>query len=154
MIMIEKDIEKKIIDKFQTLLNASNVEGIQLVGSLQIEQLKLLQECENTGYVIVKVSPRSYQTPTTPDCTIDVEVSLTVRADVDYTGKDYLELADILMNQYETWQKCMDDTHEDFTVDAFDVTGFVLNEGKTSIDQTATIFQYNHNFTLYGIVCK
>ena len=98
------------------------------------------------------MSPRSYASPTVPITTIDCGISLTVRADIDYNGKNYLDLADMLMKQYEIWQKCDGEAHDDFTTDDFDITGFVLGSGTTAIDSGTVVFQYNHTFTVYGVV--
>ena len=46
----------------------------------------------------------------------------------------------------------MNEAHDFFTLPEFEMTGFVLNKGTTGIDSTATTFQYNHTFTVYGVV--
>ena len=103
--------------------------------------------------VVVKISPRAYQTPTTPICQIEGTVSLVVKADVDFNGHTYLDVCDSLMTQFEIWQKCLEDAHEDFAVEnRFQVAGFQLGSGQTSTDPDKVIWQYTHNFTLFGVV--
>lgn len=150
--MIEADLEKKIVNKLNALLEENKIEGVQVTSSFQISEIKAIQQSGMSSYIVVKASPRSYASPTVPTSTIDCGISLTVRADVDYNGKNYLDLADMLMKQYEIWQKCEGEAHDDFTTDDFDITGFVLGNGTTTIDGTAVVFQYNHTFTIYGVV--
>lgn len=150
--MIEADLEKKIVDKLNGLLEQNEIDGVQVTSSFQISEIKSIQQSGKTAYIVVKASPRSYASPTIPTTTIDCGISLTVRADIDYNGKNYLDLADMLMKQYEIWQKCEGEAHDDFTLDDFDITGFVLGNGTTTIDSGTVVFQYNHTFTVYGVV--
>ena len=100
--MIESKMEKQVLDKIDGIFKRNGIEDYQLYGSLQPEILKGV-ETESAILVVVKASPRSYSSPTVPTCQIDFEVQLTLRADIDYGGKNYLDVCDLLMNQYEIW---------------------------------------------------
>lgn len=78
-----------------------------------------------------------------------------VRADIDYNGMNYLAVSDKLMDIFQHWQRCYDDTHEDFTIaDEFDCTGFQLGGGNFTLDATGKTWQYQHNFTVFGVVLE
>ena len=93
--MTERKIEKIILDKFNEAFATSNVNGYQLIGAWQaVEdgQVKAIEEGTSKIILGVKVYPRSYETPTIPDGQFQVDISLTVSAEVDSTGQDYLEV--------------------------------------------------------------
>lgn len=148
--MIEQKIEKRVLDKIDGIFKQNGIKDYQLYGSLQPEILKGV-ETESAILVVVKASPRSYSSPTVPTCQIDFEVQLTLRADIDYGGKNYLDVCDLLMNQYETWQRCLDDAHDDFTLPEFSMVGFQLGNGSNAADPDKVVWQYKHNFTVYGV---
>lgn len=150
--MIEADLENKLKTKIAAVFEAAGITDIQIIGSLDVAEIKSAEEDGRTGCLAVKMQPRSYPSPTVPECTVNAALALTVRADVDYGGHKYLEIMDTLMNQFQKWQQCLDEAHEDFTTPGFEMTGFVLNDGSTAIDRSAVIFQYSHSFTLYGII--
>lgn len=101
--MIEADIEKRVVEKFKELFAANGIDNVQVSGSFDISDIKATQEAGKTSYLVVKVDPRSYGSPTLPETTLDIGFNLIVRADVDFNGKTYLDLCDILMTQMETW---------------------------------------------------
>lgn len=101
--MIEANIEKRVVEKFKELLETNHINGVQVVGSYDISEIKATQEAGMTSYLTVKTDPRSYGSPTLPETTLDIGFTLVVRADVDYNGKTYLDLCDILMKQMEIW---------------------------------------------------
>lgn len=150
--MIEQKLEKNVIDKITQILNDNDIQDFSVYGSLQPEIIKGVED-ESQIIVVVKVSPRSYSSPTIPTCQIDIKVSLALRADVDFSGKNYLDVCDILMSRFEIWQKCLDDAHEDFHIPGeFSIVGFQLGNGTTAMDPDKTIWQYTHDFTIYGVV--
>lgn len=104
-------------------------------------------------FIIAKSSPRSYSTATIPTCQINVQLNVLVRADVDYNGVNYLDVTSKVMNVLENWQKCYDDTHEDFTLSGeFECTGYRLDSGNFTLDQTGKTWQYSHSMTVFGVV--
>lgn len=102
----------------------------------------------------MKIFPREYATPTVPTCTIRGSISLSLRADVDFSGNTYLDVCEAIMNEMERLQKCAHQTHEDYSIpsEGFDVTGFQLGQGDTGINQQGKIFTYLHQFTVLGVI--
>ncbi len=154
--MTEQKIEKIILDKFNDAFATSNVNGYQLIGAWQaVEdgQVKAIEEGTSKIILGVKVYPRSYETPTIPDGQFQVDISLTVRAEVDSTGQDYLEVTQIVSNILHTWQKSYQAYSTDFQIeDEFQPTGFNLESGDVGLDKEACIWQYTQTFNLYGII--
>ncbi len=68
--MTEQKIEKIVMDKFQSALSASGIDDIQIMGAWQKSdggEIKGLEDGTKAGVIVVKVLPRSYETPTIPD---------------------------------------------------------------------------------------
>lgn len=133
--MIEKDIEEKIIETLKTLVGDDTIQYLGGWSTGGEYELKDEEEDEKVGYITVKVSPRFYEMPTIPQCTINIKVGMVVRSDIDYNGKTYLDLVECLMGKFEKWQKCLSDAHSDFEVDGFEFCGFQLDEGSSGIDR-------------------
>lgn len=154
--MIEQEIEDKVIAKLNGVLESTGITNIQMVGQLQsVEGVKGLEQTNSDVIVVVKSSPRSYATPTIPTCQIAVQVTALVRADIDYNGMNYLEVTNKLMEVFQHWQRCYTDTHEDFNVtDEFNCTGFQLSTGNFTLDNNGKVWQYQHNFTVFGVVLE
>jgi hypothetical protein len=101
--MIEQKLEKKVIDKIDQALKARGVTDIQIIGAWQPgSEIKGMEDCQ-TGVLTVKARPRSYETPTIPDASIQVEVNLLVRSDMDYKGQGYLDVTDIISRVFHHW---------------------------------------------------
>jgi len=152
--MIEAKIEKAFVDRLKKVLEQYN---IQVVGTLQptlFDEVKAEETKGAVGILAVKVSPREYATSTIPTCQIRGGLSLNLRADVDYSGKNYIEVCDIIMNQMERFQKCLPEVHEEFSVpdEYFRATGFQLTSGDTAVNKDAKTFQYTHGFIVFGVV--
>lgn len=152
--MVEQKLEKKAIDKLEAALAEAGITTIQVVGSLQPDVgLKMVEKEDKDGVVVVKASPRQYASPTIPTCEIVLGFNATIRADVDYNGLKYLEVASKLMDVLQRWQRCYVDTHIDFTVDGeFDCTGFQLDAGSFSFDRSEKLWQYSHQMTVFGVI--
>lgn len=152
--MIECELEKLFVDKFKEVCKDFN---LQIIGTLQtttFEQLKAEEENGSSGVLVVKIFPREYATPTVPTCTIRGSISLSLRADIDFNGKTYLQVCSAIMDEMERLQKCACQVHEDYSVpsEGFDVTGFQLGQGDTGINQQGKIFTYLHQFTVFGVI--
>lgn len=150
--MTEQKIEEKVITKLTTSLSGYN---IQIIGSWQTTSgtLKSVEDDTKTGVLVVKVYPRSYQTPTVPDANIVVELNLVMRADIDKDGSNYLAVTDALTTPLQSWQQSYDDYSRDFGVDnEFEPTGFTLNGGSISLDKEMKTWTYNQQFTVYGLL--
>lgn len=146
--MIELDIENRTVLNLKTVVTDSNIRFDHIL-NVNVDSG---QEDSSIGTIIVHVNPRSYETPMVPECTLECEVVLVMRADADPDGSMYVDTVDKLLSKMERWQKCLDDTHEDFTVAGFNVTGFRLGDGQTLISATDKTRMYRHSFQLYGIV--
>jgi len=154
--MIEKEIENAVVSQIKSKLEAAEIDNIQVSGLLgtTTDTLKGEEDGEKSGYIFVKASPRQYETPTVPECQVNVRVVMTVRADEDWNGKTYLDLFEMLMGTFEKWQKCMDDVHTLFTFDNYFVQGYVLGPGDAGLDQTKKVWTYTHDMTLYGVIVE
>lgn len=155
--MIEKDIESKIIQNFETALSAEGMlSSIQMIGAWQPAEegdIKALEDKIKDGVVVVKVQPRQYETPTIPDAEMQVNVNLMMRADVDATGSQYLQATSILQDTMHKWQKSFQQYHSDFVVaDQFEPTGFRLDGGDCGVDRETCIWSFNQQFSVMGII--
>lgn len=102
--MIEQSIEARVLAKIQDSLSALGIDNVRLVGQLEaVEGVKGLEDADDQIIIVAKSSPRFYSTPTIPTCTINVDVNALVRADVDYNGKNYLDVSDCLMQIFQHW---------------------------------------------------
>lgn len=153
--MIEQTIEDKVLSKVAGTLSACNIT-VQYTGQLKAtDAVKGIENASSDVFIIAKSSPRSYSSATIPTCQINVTLNTLVRADIDYNGMDYLTVTDKVMNILQHWQRCYDDTHEDFTVDGeFDCTGFQLGNGDFTLDSTGKTWQYSHTMTVFGVVLE
>ena len=153
--MIEQNIEDKVLAKVAAVLSADGV-NVQYTGQLQaVDGIKALENASSDVFIIAKSSPRSYSTATIPTCQINVTLNVLVRADTDYTGMNYLDVTSKVMNILQHWQRCYDDTHEDFTVEGeFDCTGYQLGNGDFTLDNTGKAWQYSHSMTIFGVVLE
>lgn len=154
--MIEQNIEDKVLEKVYDALSADGIQNIQLVGQLgACEGIKGLENANSDVIIIAKSSPRSYSTATIPTCQIQVQLNVLVRADIDYDGTNYLDVTSKIMNVLQHWQRCYDDTHEDFTVEGeFDCSGYQLDSGNFTLDNTGKTWQYTHSMTVFGVVLE
>ena len=154
--MTEQKIEKKVLDKVEAAFEAAGIAGIQFVGAWQpatTGKIKGLEESGCAGVLGVKVFPRTYETPTIPDGSFRVDVALTVRAEVDSDGKDYLQMSEVLANVIHSWQKQYSNYATDFEIDGeFCPTGFVIDNSDVGLDRENCVWQYSQSFTLYGII--
>lgn len=153
--MVEQKIEQKIIEKLTSALQGAGVQRFLVTGRLSANEntVKGLESSENDVIIVVKTSPRSYSTATIPTCQLNYEVNCLVRADVDYSGMTYLGVTDALIDVFQRWQRCYDDTHADFTLpDEFRCAGFQLGTGEFGLDQTGKVWNYNHALTVFGVL--
>lgn len=154
--MTEQKIEKIVIDKFESALSAVGGEMLQFIGAWQPAEegeVKALEDGTKLGAVAVKVLPRIYDTPTIPDGQIQVQVSLTMRADVDVNGKSYLDVTEALQSVTHRWQKSYSNYAQDFEIDdEFQPTGFNIDSGDVGIDKENCVWTFSQAFTLYGII--
>lgn len=151
--MIEKELEKIVIDRVKETLENNGITDFQMIGVWQDEDCIKGEENESPIIVAVKATPRTYETPTIPDAQIQIELSLAVRSDVDYSGKTYIDVSSLISDLFQNWQNNYSKGNEDFTIqDTFFYTGFNLDGGDCGIDRDNCIWQYSQTFTIYGVI--
>lgn len=154
--MTEQKLEKIVLDKFQSALSAIGVDSIQFIGAWQPADdgdIKALEDGTKAGAVAVKALPRTYETPTIPDAQIQVQVALTMRADVDYKGLGYLAVTEAMQNVTHRWQKSYSDCESDFAISGdFQPTGFTIDSGDVGLDKENCVWSFSQAFTIYGII--
>lgn len=154
--MTEQKIEKIVIDKISTALETAGISGIQFMGVWQDADegdVKALEDGTKVGAVIVKVFPRTYETPTIADGQFNVQISLTMRADVDITGKGYKDVTSIISSITHKWQKSYGEYATDFAIEnEFQPTGYNLDSGDVGLDKENCVWNFTQSFSLYGII--
>ena len=87
--MTEQKIEALMIGHLQTATSGLDGISLQFIGAWQpVSGVKALETGNVDGVVAVKCMPRTYETPTIPDGSFQIIVSLSVRADADSGGPD------------------------------------------------------------------
>lgn len=154
--MTEQKIEKIVLDKLESALSAEGIDGLQFIGTWQPSEegeVKALEDGTKIGAVAVKVLPRVYDTPTIPDGQFQVQMTLTMRAEIDNTGKTYLDVTDVMSSVTHKWQKSYSEYAQDFMIqNEFQPTGFNLDSGDVGIDKENCVWSFSQAFTLYGII--
>ncbi len=147
--MIEKDIEKALQT---TCLSALETDGLVIhpISPLASNAMEQVERSTADGFLVVKVHPREYDTPTVPTCKITATVSLLVRA--EKTEVDFGALVEKLINLFDSWQACMAPVHELFSSESFDLAGFRLATGDISLDPSARTYTYSHTIEFTGVV--
>ena len=137
-------------------MSAANVDGIQLIGAWQSttdEQLKAYEDGRAIGVLGVKVYPRQYETPTIPDGSMQVDVSLTIRAEVDTKGMTWLSATEAIQSTLQTWQRSYADYRPVFSIEGeFLPTGFNIAGGDCGLDKSTDTWQFTQSFNLYGVI--
>ena len=156
MSLIEQKIEKIVLEQFDTALSVANVNGIQLIGAWQSatdDNLKAFEDGRAIGVLGVKVYPRQYDTPTIPDGSMQVDVSLTIRADVDKQGTTWLSATEAISDTLQKWQKSYADYKPVFEITGeFLPTGFNIAGGDCGLDKQSDTWQYTQSFNLFGVI--
>lgn len=140
--MIEKDLEKKISTKLESVLVQNSISNYQLLGTWTCDNVV---ESSKAGVIVtVKVRPRAYETYTIPTANITAEITVLARAEVDFNGMNYLEVTEKLFDVLHSWQKSIDQTVEDLTIEGkFDPAGLRLDGGDAGLDQQAKVWVCN-----------
>lgn len=123
--MLEQKLEKIIIDKIRENFSAHEINDCKIFGAWQDDELIKSEEDCSAIVITVKALPRTYETPTVPDAQIEISVSMLVRSDVDFNGKTYLSVSEILSDVFQKWQKKFENPEADFNIDGeFLFTGY------------------------------
>jgi len=152
--MIESKIETIFVKRLKCRLEKLN---IQVVGTWDVGSLtenKGEEDAGATGVLVVKIQPRQYATPTVPNMTLNGALSLSVRGEIDFDGKIYLEAVKQILDEMEMLQKCYHDTHMEYSLpdEGFEVVGFQLGQGDNNINPTSKIYSYTHQFSVMGVI--
>ena len=151
--MIEQQLESIVVNMTKHFLR--QFDGLKVVGAWQTTKgdENKAEERPDTKVVIgVKALPRTYETPTIPHAEIQIQMSLAVRADTDFNGKNYLNITTILSNMLQRWQSDITTVDEFAISNQFDPTGFQLTGGDCGMDKDAVIWQWQQTFSIYGII--
>lgn len=136
--MIEKDIEQKIAESIDEKLEQAGVSRWQTICAWGTS--KQTESKEADVYVTVKVHPRQYETYTTPVAAFSIDVTLIARADADYDGKTYLDIADAVLGLLHSWQTSIDSTCEQFDLEGFSTAGFRMDGGDVVLQQDTKVW--------------
>ena len=102
----------------------------------------------------VKVFPRQYATPTIADASLQIEVNLIVRSDIDVDGRGFIEIVEVLAALFQKWQHNYENYFIDFNIDGkFQPTGFQQDGGDVGNDSANGVWTYSMTMTLNGIIC-
>lgn len=117
--MIEQDIEKNIIERLKGL----ELEDADIIGLWQTTDegvLKCVEKSNAVAGVVVKVSPRSYDTFGMSDVSMIVNIVLNVRIDKCPTGDKLVEYYTKIQSLVQEWNlKQVGQELDDFVVDGF-----------------------------------
>ena len=151
--MIEQLLEKKIVDALADALGDANV---QIMGAWQPAtdgEIKSLEEGKASGYLTVRMQPRTYETPTIPTAQIPCTIGLVMRAEVDTNGQSYLAITSAVSNRLQTWQDSIDVAVSAFNIEGkFDCAGFQLTGGDAGIDKAQKVWTWAQSLIIYGVI--
>ena len=152
--MTEQTIESKMIEHLQTATSGLDGVSLQYIGTWQTAQsVKALEQSDADGIIAVKCMPRTYATPTIPDGSFQVIVSLSMRADADANGTQYLAVTDAVSSCIHRWQKSFNDYSTAFAIaDEFQPTGYNIESGDCGLDADKCIWTYETSVNLYGVI--
>ena len=152
--MTEQKIEALMIGHLQTATSGLDGISLQFIGAWQpVSGVKALETGNVDGVVAVKCMPRTYETPTIPDGSFQIIVSLSVRADADSGGHDYLDVTDAISTCLHTWQKSFEAYAQAFAVSGeFSPTGYNIESGDCGLDADRAVWTYSATVNLYGII--
>lgn len=152
--LVEAYLESVVVQVLRDALK--DYDNVQIVGTWEPSTDDRLKGEENKAGCIVGVKsyPRTYDTPTVPYCQINFDISMAVRADVDWNGNNYLDLTSIISEVLQGWQNDFNSLYIFGFPDLFEITGFQLTGGDCGIDREEGIWQFQQSFAIFGIVSK
>lgn len=151
--MIEKDIEKNIIDKIKSLgLNGLAIDGLWQPTATGI--VKGTEKSAEPAGLLVKVNPMGYDTFGISDVIMDIGLYLTVRIDKCPTGTELVSYCEPISNLLKAWNmvQCGEEL-TDFVVDGFNPGGIQVNQGTgPDVDRQMKVWTVYYNMTLRGAI--
>lgn len=153
--MTEQKIEKILVDYLSEAVAAAGA-NIQVVGVLQPtvgEDVKGVEDGSAEGLLVVKAYPRQYETFTSVYCTVQLDVTLTVRSDADYNGRTYLDVTEGVVNALHRVQKSFQQFSQRFEIEGeWDAVGFRMDGGDCGLDKENCVWQYTQSVAVDGII--
>lgn len=150
--MIEQDIEKKIIDR----INALGLQDVDVIGLWQPTDegvLKCLEKSQSVAGIVVKVSPRQFDTFGISDVSMTVNIVLSVRIDKCPTGTLLVDYYNKIENLVQEWNlKQTGQELEDFTVDGFYPGGLDAGANGPDLNRDTMSWTVSWTITLRGAV--
>ena len=151
--MIEKLLESAIMAQLAAVLP----QGTEIVGAWQTSAPGVVKGSESgtaAAFVAVAVSPRSFETFTTPKANFAVAISLKVRAERDPQGALFTSCADAMLALLQQWQTSLPAVRTAMSVDGFTPHGMRIDGGQITTDAEAEALVVAESFTVRGIVSQ
>ncbi len=151
--MIEKSIEANIIAAIEAL----NLTGLDVRGSWQVANDGEVKDTEDNSpaALYVRVSPRSFESYSSPEVTFPVTLSFAIRTDINPTGTALETYCDPVEGILHQWNLDIAAGRE---ICELDVTGFNTHfiqftggDGPT-FENDAKIWSVVFNLTVGGVV--
>lgn len=149
--MIEKDIEKAVLDAIAAL----NLSGLSIGGFWQSVDAGIVKDLERndlTATLRVIAKPRRYDGFTSPKCEIAVALGLAVLVDRAPDGAALATITNPILNLLQTWQRDITAVKTAFTSTAFIPSGLRLDGGDASFDRAARVWSVPMGFTIRGVI--
>lgn len=151
--MIEKDIEKNIIEKIKEL----NLEGLDIGGLWQPVETGLVKNIESSdsiGGLIIKVNPKGWETYGISTIDMQIQLSLVVRIELDPTGEHLVKYCESISGLLEQWNSVKSNEElTDFVVEGFIPGGVQISQGQgPDYDSNSKTWSVIFTFSLRGSV--
>lgn len=153
--MIERLIEKRIVDKLKSAVDARGIEGLCVYGlwNDSADVMKSKEQSSSKAFCIVKIPPRSYTTFGICEVQMNISIALVVRADAcqDDEVSSFTEpIVDILnsWNMVHEYEELVD-----FEVEGFYPGGINITQGEgPDIDRSSMTWSVSFNVLLVGSI--
>lgn len=150
--MVEKDIEKRIIDKINGLgIKDMGVYGLWQDGNTMLNNKELPNQ---KAILVVKVPTRGFDSFGICEVQFDINISLVVRLEMCPDGMPIEQIVEPIMKMLTDWNLVQRyEELEDFMVDGFYPGGIQVNQGQgPDIDTKANTWSTTFNLVLRGTV--
>lgn len=150
--MIEKNVEKKIIDAVKAL----NIPDLQVTGLWQPSAANIVKGTETSdaaGALVVKIPPKAFDRFGICEVTMDAQMVLTVRAEKDQTGENLVKFAEPITEMLEAWNLDLQgDELEALVTEDFTPGGVQVNSGSgPTYDPQTHSWSVEFSLTIRGL---
>ena len=150
--MIEKNVEKKIIDAIEAL----NIPDLQVVGLWQPSATNIVKGTEQSdavGALVVKIPPKAFDTFGICEVTMDVQMILTVRVEKDSTGENLVKFVEPITDLLEAWNLDLEGNElEALVTEDFTPGGVQVNAGSgPTFDPQTNSWSVEFSLTIRGL---